>query len=161
MEYKLELASISDIDSVLELYSERIKWFKDNSIKQWTNYLNNNPKSVFVEKITNKDYYIVKKNNEIVAGFELSTSGKEWRDNTTSAYYIYKLVTKVGYKNIGDFIFKECKKLAIKNGKKNLRLHCIRANQKLNNIYKSHDFKLMGYDHNKKYRYALWEYRID
>ena len=60
MEYKLELASIGDIDSVLELYSERIKWFKDNSIKQWTNYLNNNPKSVFVEKIINKDYYIFK-----------------------------------------------------------------------------------------------------
>ena len=60
MEYKLELASIGDIDSVLELYSERIKWFKDNSIKQWTNYLNNNPKSVFVEKIINKDYQLKK-----------------------------------------------------------------------------------------------------
>lgn len=162
MEYKLELASIGDIDSVLELYSERIKWFKDNSIKQWTNYLDNNPKSVFIEKITNKEYYVVKNNNKIIAGFELSTNRKGWTD-TTPAYYICKLVTKVGYKNIGGFIFKECEKMAIKNGKKYLRLDCIKKNKKLNDIYKGHGFKFMGYGRNEQYGYdyVSWEYKID
>ena len=34
MDYIVELANISDIDSILELYSERMQWFKDNNIKQ-------------------------------------------------------------------------------------------------------------------------------
>lgn len=33
MDYIVELANISDIDSILELYSERMQWFKDNNIK--------------------------------------------------------------------------------------------------------------------------------
>lgn len=110
MNYKTELANINDIDSIIRLYSERMKWFKDNNIKQWSKYLNNHPKSEFEKAINNGNYYIVKQNDEIVAGFELSTNSKDWNDDTTPAYYIYKVVTKVGYKNLGKFIFASVKK---------------------------------------------------
>ena len=43
MNYKTELANINDIDSIIRLYSERMNWFKDNNIKQWSKYLNNHP----------------------------------------------------------------------------------------------------------------------
>ena len=34
MNYMVELANIRDTDFILELYSERMQWFKDNNIKQ-------------------------------------------------------------------------------------------------------------------------------
>lgn len=77
MEYIVELANINDIDIILELYSERMKWFKENNIKQWSRYLENHPRSEFIEAINNKDYYILKKENQIIAGFELSTNSKD------------------------------------------------------------------------------------
>lgn len=161
MNYTIELAKLSDIDSILELYSERIKWFKDNNIRQWGKYLINHPKSEFEELINNNNYYIIKINNEIIAGFELSFDSKYWKDNNTPAYYIYKVVTKVGTKNIGNIIFKECKGIAKLNNKKYLRLDCLKSNEKLNNIYESHNFKLIRYGHNDSYEYSLREFEID
>jgi hypothetical protein len=161
MSYILELANISDIDSILELYSERMQWFKDNKIKQWNKYLTNHPKSEFEEAINNKNYYIIKNNEEIIGGFELSTNSKDWKDDITPAYYIYKVVTKVGYKNIGDFIFEKCKEMAKSNGKKYLRLDCLKSNEKLNDIYESHNFKLIRYGNNDRYSYSLRELKID
>ena len=161
MSYELEQANINDIDVILELYSERMQWFKDNNIKQWTRYLSNHPKSEFEEAISNKNYYIVKDSGKIIAGFELSTNSKDWKDSITLAYYISKIVTKVGYKNIGDFIFKECKEIAKRDGKKYLRLDCIKSNEKLNNIYEKHNFKLIRYGRNERYAYSLRECKID
>ena len=159
-DYIVELANMSDIDLILDLYSERMQWFKDNNIKQWTRYLSNHPKSEFEEAINNKNYYIVKNNGEIIAGFEVSTDSKDWKDDITPAYYIYKVVTKVGYKNIGDIIFKKCKEIAKLNNKKYLRLDCLKSNEKLNKIYESHNFKLIQYGYNKRYEYSLRELNI-
>ena len=159
--YIVKLANISDIDSILELYSERMQWFKDNNIKQWGKYLTNHPKLEFEEVINSRNYYIIKDKDEIIAGFEISNNSKDWKDDITPAYYIYKIVTKVGYKNIGDIIFKKCKEIAKLDGKKYLRLDCIKSNQKLNNIYEKDNFKLIRYGHNERYEYSLRECKID
>lgn len=161
MNYKIELAEIKDIDSILELYSDRMKWFKDNNIKQWSRYLQNHPKEEFEEAIQNKNFYIVKQNDELVAGFELSTNSMDWNDNITPAYYIYKVVTKVGHKNLGQVIFDKCKELAKLNGKKYLRLDCLKSNEILNNIYEEHNFKLVRYGKNERYSYSLRELKVD
>ena len=161
MNYIMELANVKDIDSILELYSDRMKWFKDNNIKQWSKYLQNHPKEEFIEAIENKNYYIIKYNNELVAGFELSTNSKDWNDDITPAYYIYKVVTKVGHKNIGKILFDNCKEIAQRDGKRYLRLDCLKSNQKLNDIYESHNFKLIRYGHNERYSYSLRELKVD
>ena len=161
MNYTIKLANMNDIDLILQLYSERMQCFKDNNIKQWSKYLTNHPKTEFEEAINNKNFYIILKDNEIIAGFELSEDSREWKDNVTSSYYIYKVVTKVGHKNIGNIIFQKCKEIARKNGKKYLRLDCLKSNEKLNNIYESHDFKLVRYGSNERYNYSLRELKID
>lgn len=161
MSYKIELAKMKDIDSILALYSDRMKWFKNNNIKQWSRYLQNHPKEEFAEAIKNKNFYIIKQKNILVAGFELSTNSKDWNDDITPAYYIYKVVTKVGHKNLGQVIFDKCKELAKRDGKKFLRLDCLKSNQKLNGIYESHNFKLIRYGNNERYSYSLRELKID
>ncbi len=161
MNYKIELANLKDIDSILMLYSDRMKWFKDNNIKQWSRYLKNHPKEEFEEAIKNGTFYIIKQNDELVACFEISTNSKYWNDNITPAYYIYKIVTKIGHKNLGKIIFDKCMELAKLNGKKYLRIECLKYNEKLNKIYEQYNFKLVKYGNNERYSYSLRELKLD
>lgn len=91
----------------------------------------------------------------------MSTNSKEWNDDITPAYYIYKVVTKVGYKNIGKILFDNCKEMAQRDGKRYLRLDCLKSNQKLNDIYESYNFRLKRYGSNERYSYSLRELKID
>lgn len=161
MNMKIEIAKYSDLSSILNLYSERMKWFQDHHIKQWSRYLLNHPIQEFEEAIEGKRYYVIKENGEIIAGFELSTDSKEWNDNITPAYYIYKVVTKVGHKGVGKVIFDKCKEMARENGKKYLRLDCLKSNEKLNALYEKHNFRLIRYGCNERYHYSLRELKID
>ena len=161
MDYIIELAEEKNIDSILQLYSDRMEWFKYKEIKQWSRYLQNHPREEFLEAIKNNNFYIIRQNDELVAGFELSTNSKDWHDDITPTYYIYKVVTKVGHKNLGQVIFDKCKELAKRDGKKYLRLDCLKSNQKLNDIYESHSFKLIRYGRNERYSYSLRELKID
>ena len=54
----IEKATIKDIDEIINLYAERMQWFKDNNIKQWSKYLTNHPKEQFIKVIEAGDYYI-------------------------------------------------------------------------------------------------------
>ncbi len=153
----IEKATIKDIDEIINLYAERMQWFKDNNIKQWSKYLTNHPKEQFIKVIEAGNYYILKIDNEIVAGFEVSNDSHFWNDNSPNAYYLYKVVSKVGYKNIGSEIFKNAKNITIENGKKYLRTECLASNEKLNDIYDKNGFKYIkeGQDY---YHYILREW---
>lgn len=154
-------AKLNEIDKILEVYLERMKWFREKEIKQWGKYLEHHPKSEFEEVIGKGNYFILEKNNKIIAGFELSTDSKYWNDNKTKAYYIYKLVTRVGNKGIGNIVFDICKNLAKANDKEYLRLDCLSTNQKLNDIYESHNFKLMKTGCQGMYHYSLRECKMN
>ncbi len=160
-ELSFEKACINDLDNILELYKERMKWFKEKEIKQWSKYLEHHPKDEFIDVINNSNYFILKENNEIIAGFELSTDSKYWNDEKAKAYYIYKLVTKVGYKNIGELVFEICKDITKNNNMGYLRLDCLKNNDKLNQIYNNHGFKLIKNGYEDYYRYSLRELKID
>lgn len=123
-------------------------------------YLEQHPKSEFEEIISKGCYFILEKNNEIIAGFELSTDSKYWNNDKTKAYYIYKLVTRVGNKEIGNIIFDICKDLAKTNNKEYLRLNCLSTNKKLNDIYNNHGFKFVKKCSNETYNYSLRELKI-
>lgn len=152
-----EVANITQLEEILNLYINRSEWFKNNNIKQWSNYITRH-KSEFPISINNRNYYILKKYNEIIAGFELSSNSGNFIDNGESLY-LNKVVTKVGFKNLGDLIFKISKDITKNNNKKNLRLDCLRYNEKLNNIYDKHGFKLIGYG-KTYYDFSLREYDI-
>lgn len=150
-------AEISDLDEIISLFEERTKWFKENQIKQWSKYLEHHPKEEFEDIITSGYYFVLKENGNIIAGFELSTDSKYWNDKTTNAYYIYKLVTKVNYKNIGNLVFMICKNIAKNNNQRYLRLDCLKNNVKLNNIYEKHGFILKDTGCQDYYTYSLRE----
>ena len=152
-----EIANITQIEEIFELYEQRTNWFKENNIKQWSKYLIRH-KDEFPILIQDKKYYILKKENEIIAGFELSNNPGNFMDNQESLY-LSKIVTKIGYKDIGKIIFMICKEIAKIENKKYLRLECVKWNEKLNEIYEKHGFKLVG-SGKSYYEYNLRECNI-
>lgn len=153
----LELANLEQLNDIYELYNERTNWFKEKNIKQWSRYIARHEKE-FPIAISNQNYYVLKKDNRIIAGFELSNDCGYFKDNGESLY-LYKVVSKVGYSNIGTFIFAICKDIAKNNNKKYLRLDCIKWNEKLNKLYEQHGFKLVGCG-KSDYEYCLRECNV-
>ena len=80
-----EVARLEELPQIYELYSSRTIWFKENNINQWSRYLIRHQKE-FPVAIENQNYYILKKNNEIIAGFELSNNPGHFEDNGESIY---------------------------------------------------------------------------
>ncbi len=157
---KIEKAKIESLDEIIKLYADRSAWFKSNNIKQWSKYLINHPKEEFIKTIENGNYYILIENDKIIAGIEISEDSRIWNDETTNAYYLYKVVTKVGHKNIGKYLFKYAKEITLKDGKEYLRLDCLATNKKLNEINENNGFKFVkeGYDY---YHYILREWKVE
>ena len=148
----------SDTDEIYNLFLERRKWFTERGIDQWQDRFFGNFKPETLKEIINtSNYFVIKDNDKIIAGFELSTNSTYWNDEITLAYYIYKVVTKSNYKNIGNFIFMISQDLARKNNKKALRLDCLTYNEKLNEVYESHGFKLVDSGKDDYYFYNLRE----
>lgn len=156
-----EKACMNDLETILQLYKERSQWLKKIGRKEWKKYLEYNPKETFIKAIYNSNYFILKENNKIIAGFELSSNSKYWKDEKTPAYYIYKLVVKVNYKNIGGLIFEICKDIARYNNKDYLRLDCLKSNDKLNQIYNNHGFNFVKSGCEDNYNYSLRELKIN
>ena len=154
--YLFSKATLDDLDKLLDLCKERTNWFKEKGIKQWSKYLEHHPKEEFIDVIENGYFFIIKEKDNIIGGFELSTNRKYLRDDLTDAYYIYKLVTKINYKNVGN-----CKNIAINNNKSKLRLDCLKNNERLNIIYENYGFRLIKTGYEDSYSYALREYNIN
>lgn len=154
---RFEIANLEQLPEIYQLYNNRTTWFKENNIKQWSRYVMRH-KDEFVLAIKNENYYILKKDKEIIGGFELSNNPGYFIDNGESLY-LNKVVTKVGYKNVGKYIFMICRDIAKNNNKKYLRLDCIKWNKKLNEIYEKHGFKLVGCG-KSDYEYCLREYNV-
>lgn len=160
-ELNFEKAEIRDLDEILNLYLERSNWFKEKQIKQWNNYLKSHPVADFEKAIRTQNYYIMRDHGTIIAGFELSIDSKLWKEESEDVYYIRKVVTKVGYKNIGSLIFDKCKEIAISNNKHYLRLECIKSNKKLNEIYENYNFKWIRYCNDGLCHFSLRELKIN
>lgn len=156
---EFEVAKEDQLDEILKIYQERIDWFKEKEIKQWTKYKEHHSKEEFRDIIKRGRLFILKQNKDIISAFQIEENSKYWEDNE-EAYYLYKVVTLPKTRKIGNIIVAICKDLAISNNKKYLRLDCLEDNTKLNEIYIKHGFKLIKTGANKDYIYALREYKI-
>ncbi len=159
-DYIVEMAKPSEIDVILNVYKERIDWFKKNEIIMWNKYLEHHPKEEFLKAILNQTFFVVKKDDEIIACFELTDENRFWSKNDSRAYYVYKIVTKPGNKGIANIIFDFCKETAILNNKNYLRIDHVKRNEKLNNIYENHGFKIIDSGQVDYYEFNLRQLSI-
>lgn len=156
---EFEVAKEEQLNEILKIYQERMNWFKEKGINQWTRYKEHHSKEEFKDIIKRKRLFILKQNKDIISAFQIEENSKYWEDNK-KAYYLYKVVTLPKTRKIGDIIVEICKDLAIANNKMYLRLDCLEKNRKLNKIYVKHGFNLVKKGHDKSYYYTLREYKI-
>lgn len=157
-----EKAVSADIDAIIQLYKDRMAWFRYKKIPQWGRYLEHHPREEFLQKIANGEYYVVKRRGEIISGFAISSDSENWMDDSPNACYLSRAVIKVGYKNLGDYVADEAKKLATAGGKELLRVECIYTNTRLNELWERLGFAFVR-DFEGSYHAALreWDSRTD
>ena len=145
--YVFQKARNEDIDEILILVEKRIKWMDENNISQWnkTNYLKYCPKNYYEELVLKDQLYVVKYGdlNNVIGAFSLLEQDKFW-DDSSQSYYIHNLVTDIGVPGIGVTIIRFCEQIAIKHGKKKIRLDCQASNHKLKEYYAGLGFENVG-----------------
>lgn len=155
-----ERAEAKQIDEIRNLYAERIQWFQEQNIRQWSEYLNRHSEEEFIKAIEQGNYYILKQDGKIVAGYELNEESKHWSTDIEQAYYLCKVVTKVGTKGIGKFLLDTAKDMVRKNNKIFLRLECLTYNEQLNHIYENYGFSFVKNEYDG-YHYTLREWKVE
>lgn len=159
-DYTVKLANPNEIDTILNIYKERIDWFKKNEIRMWSKYLEHHPKEEFLKAILYKTFFVIKKADKIIACFELTDENRFWGKNNSRAYYVYKIVTRPKNTGIAKIIFDFCKETAMLNNKKYLRIDHVKCNEKLNNIYEKHGFRIMDSGRVDSYEFNLRQLTI-
>ena len=153
-------ATMSDFDNIIKIFQERMQWFANNNIKQWSKYLEHHPKDEFINSILKERLFVACDCNQKILGVvELKREDNEFWNDIPNALYLKKLVTDYRYKEIGSYIINEVKNIAIKNKIEFIRLDCLASNKKLNDIYNSYGFKLIKSEI-KNYHYNLRELKI-
>lgn len=165
-ELRMYKANINQLADIINLYEERMQWFKERAIQQWERYVSNHPKNEFLEALNNNRLFIIMKKDEIVGAVELKEYDDLWEDNQIGLY-IKKLVTKSSYRGIGKYIISTAKRVAEKRNLQFVRLECRQSNPILNEIYEGHGFELVRTVSRPEvaqpdivYSYNLREYRL-
>lgn len=145
MDYTFRLASKDDIDSVFHLYETRVQWMEHKGLRQWntTNYLSVYSQHYFQKQLEEENLYVFERisSGKIIGAVVLLQSDERWDEcEKDKAYYIHNLVTDSFEKGIGMLILNKIEKLAIRDGKRYLRLDCADDSEFLNSYYEN-----MGY----------------
>lgn len=152
-------ATADDLGFIMELYKERISWFKWKKVSQWILFLINHPKEEFLQYIENGEYYVVTKSGKIVGGLVINVDTRYWEDESTDAFYLHRVVTDPAYRHLGEYIVEQVKKLAEEAGKNALRIECIFSNQELNTAWDNLGFKFIR-DIESTFHFSLRELKL-
>lgn len=152
-------AKPEEIDTIMRLYKDRVAWFKWKKISQWNSYLINHQPDEFLKHVIDGEYYVVEKDDEIIAGFVINEDAKYWDDQSKDSYYLHRVVTKPECRHIGEFIVDESIRLGKEAGKQSLRLECIFSNENLNMAWNNLGFKFVK-DIESIYHFSLRELKF-
>lgn len=154
----LRRATLADLEPILALYRGRTAWFRERGIDQWQQYLEHHPAPEFAVAIQTSNFFVLTHGVQIEAAFEVSHENRFWTEDGAPAYYVYKIVTRVGSHGLGGLALDICKDLARANHKRYLRIDCKSTNARLGEIYAAHGFRLVATGRKDYYLYALREW---
>lgn len=156
-------AVLEDIESIISLIKMRCEWLDENNINQWK-VTRTYGKDYYINKINDGKFYVATLNGKICGAFMLQFSKKHYEINE-EAIYVHHLVADLKYKGIGAYMLNKIKEIALKEGKKCIRLDNISTNKKLNEYYEKNGFKQIGIIEAEKYdgknSGIIREYKID
>ncbi len=152
----VEKATIMDVPYIIKIIQDKINWFKQNNIKQWTKY--HVYDSLYFLSQINKgvnELYVLRSKECNVCGC-MMVDKETYKD----AYKIKHLMSNE--KGGGNLLINKAIERCKQDHKKYLRLDCVASNGKLIMYYLSKGFKDKGiFDDNNGYTYTLFELEIE
>jgi len=148
---QIKKASFHEIDELLEIYREKVKWLEKSNIPLWdeSQFTIENLNTKYV----NPDFFVGIVDNTVIGGFILVERDDDyWPSNSNDkAFYFHKFVIKNGYGSLGyskamlDWVKKYCKD----NYKEYLRLDFDETREYVKNMYLSNGFNPIDEVHDK------------
>lgn len=162
MEYKIEKATMDEIDDIHQLIYDRCLWFLEKGVKGWNieYYPNKYDNNYFIEQMKINKLLVAKLHNKVCGVMLLKEEDRDYWSNDDSSYYIHHLATDINQKGIGKKLIDYAKELCKINNKKYLRLDCYTESFFLNNYYQNLGFNKVGSGKKENYNYNLWEMKI-
>ncbi|MDQ0271677.1 GNAT family N-acetyltransferase [Cytobacillus purgationiresistens] len=162
-EYEVKLAQGKDEYLLIHFLKDVSFWLKEKEIDQWGFLAAGGEDDEIREAIRNKQTFLMKKDQRMIATFTLYDLQSEWDIHTwgkldDQAVYLHRLAVSrlsIG-SGIGKIALRCAEEYCKKNGKSILRLDCIENNKKLNQFYLDNGFHLTGvFDEHCKYEKRL------
>lgn len=98
MEYRFRRAQNADVDQMMEIIRDRIKWMDKQGLHQWnkTDYMQQYPREYFLEGIEKGLFYVALDEQDQVAGLmALLTEDPRWaEDEPKDCYYVHHLAAR-------------------------------------------------------------------
>lgn len=149
----IQLASLHDVNPIIDLIQKRIQWMDELGIDQWNNsgYLQTFTLEYFEKVIINQNLYkVLGEQERLVGAFTLFEEDARWTDNAV-ALYIHNFVSQIDIKGVGDKIISFCESEARNRGISKLRVDCKNTNLKLNQYYQNRGFEYISSFEEEKY----------
>ena len=121
MEYRFRRAQNADVDQMIEIIRDRIKWMDKQGLHQWnkTDYMQQYPQEYFLEGIEKGLFYVALDEQDRVAGLmALLTEDPRWaEDEPKDCYYVHHLAARSDAKGAGRALLEFCRQLSVQEGK--------------------------------------------
>ena len=121
MEYRFRRAQNADVDQMMEIIRDRIKWMDKQGLHQWnkTDYMQQYPREYFLEGIEKGLFYVALDEQDQVAGLmALLTEDPRWaEDEPKDCYYVHHLAARSDAKGAGRALLEFCRQLSVQEGK--------------------------------------------
>lgn len=139
----IELATINNLESVLEIFKERVDWFWKNKIIQWDkNYCKIYDYNYLLNMMKEEKLFVVKENDMVIGTFLLKKKDKKYWNDEKNAYYIHHFCTKLGYPGLGEKMLDYIENMAKKESINYLRLDCV-SDSFISKYWSNHGFVII------------------
>lgn len=149
--YEVSFATSGESDDIICLLKDVAKWLKEKKIDQWGFLASGGEDEEIRQAINNKETFIVRRDEEIVATFTLYQKQSWWDQHTwgkldDKAIYLHRLALNHSEisSGLGKIVLQWLITYLRNKGKSTLRLDCVEDNNKLNDFYLFNGFEKVG-----------------
>ena len=140
----LKVAALKDVDSIIVLIEDRIRWMDDCGLKQWndTAYLEAYPRSYFEENIGS--FFVLQEGEQIIAAVAAYREDERWPQDGQNAFYLHHLVSGLESLGAGGELLALVEQYAAQQGIHVIRLDSDVNNEKLERFYERRGYMPKG-----------------
>lgn len=144
---ELSLATIKDVETVLQILEDNERWMAASGIDQWPLNWHRNRHQEIAQWASDGYLYLAKQAGAVVgtvAIFEIDRT--YWGSQAGAALYFHKLAIRRVHagKGLGREVIECVRQLARSKTKTKIRLSCLRRNDRLNQYYQGLGFTQVG-----------------